>query len=88
MFLDGNVNIIVNPNVFSLHSSILAQKSKKLSRLCGDTPPDCATYLTLVTAEDPAVTLLEVQVGPGLYNRAKEAYTPETERERESQVAY
>ena len=81
MFLDGNVNIIVNPNVFSLHSSILAQKSKKLSRLCGDTPPDCATYLTLVTAEDPAVTLLEVQVGPDLYNRAKEACTRETERE-------
>lgn len=61
-FLDGNVSILINPDVYTLHSSTLALNSKALRRVCGDTPRDYQTYLTLISTEDCNITVLEVQV--------------------------
>lgn len=62
MFDDGNVCILIKSNVFILHSPLLVQRSNTLRRLCGDISPDDQVYLTLVSTEDPDVTILEVQV--------------------------
>lgn len=64
LFYTGNVSILINPDVYTLHSSVLTKKSEALRRLCGyGDGLYNQTRLILVPADGDNRAVLEVQVG-------------------------
>ena len=71
LFFDGDVSILINPDVYSLHSSVLGSKSNLLKSLCshGYNGPEkpvrmssSMTRLTLVPSVVHDRGILELQV--------------------------
>lgn len=72
LFFDGDVSILINPDVYSLHSSVLGSKSNLLKSLCshsyysGPEKPvrmsSSMTRLTLVPSTVHGRGILELQV--------------------------
>lgn len=71
LFFDGDVSILINPDVYSLHSSVLGSKSNLLKSLCShsyngpDKPVRMSSSMTRLTLVPSVVHdrgILELQV--------------------------
>lgn len=71
LFFDGDVSILINPDVYNLHSSVLGSKSSLLRSLCShsysgpEKPVKMSSGMTRLTLVPSAVhdgRILELQV--------------------------